>query len=59
MNITEIKLTLFLDDDGKEDWKIESSRPLPPDIIAKVFEGLAKQIREKNPKHYEELIRAD
>lgn len=59
MSETWIKITLFLDDNGKEDWKVESSRAVPPLIIAKVFEELAKQIRDKNPKHYEEIIRGD
>ena len=48
MSETWIKITLFLDDNGKEDWKVESSRAVPPLIIAKVFEELAKQIRDKN-----------
>lgn len=53
-----ITVTLFLDKDNREYWKIESNKNFPPDILIKVFKGLAKNLENKDPKHYhEETIR--
>ncbi len=50
-----ITITLFLDDETKkEDWKIESDRGLPIELMAKILKDLSKVLYEQDPKHFSE-----
>lgn len=50
-----IKINVLVDNSGKETYVVESSHGVPSDVIARIFEGLAKEMRDKNPEHYEEF----
>ena len=51
--VGNITITLFLDENNKEDWKIESNKNFPPELIAKIFRSLADNIEAQDPKHFQ------